>query len=244
MNVGMDPNFSAALRAELVRRADAHAQPSWRRRRSIVAVVTGTLLIGGGAALASSLWAGQPGSEIVRPLGESFTLLGAGSKTIDLSRHPRGATRVIVDLTCLTPGSFSIGSEASLTCGPSDILHLRGRATSTIEFTGATKLRITADTDARWRLVAVYASAQRTNWAVNDRGDTYGVPNEQGTPTLVPVVATNGISGYAYAEELFDPSPQPSSPSEALAMQKGEGTRTVPVYESDGVTVVGSFIVQ
>jgi len=60
-------------------------------------------------------------------------------------------------------------------------------------------------------------------------------------PDLVLVIADGGAEGYVYSDELN--GPLPSSPAEALAWQ-AEGrfdNRVLPVYESDGVTQIGTY---
>ena len=55
------------------------------------------------------------------------------------------------------------------------------------------------------------------------------------------VLATNGNVGYALSTDLA--GPEPSTPEEAVEWQaeRGSEPRTVPVYESDGITQVGVF---
>jgi hypothetical protein len=63
-------------------------------------------------------------------------------------------------------------------------------------------------------------------WGVNADDQTYGAINDRGTPDLVAAVATNGRSGYVYASQLM---------SEASGV-------TLNVYESDGKTPIGKFV--
>ena len=94
-----------------------------------------------------------------------------------------------------------------------------------------------------------------THLAVNERGETYGVEGgPDGTPYLIAVwgIAPDGssVEGYARSTELHGFSPeheeQPSNPEEALKWQ-AERDETYPdgwdidVYDSDGVTVIGTF---
>ena len=102
---------------------------------------------------------------------------------------------------------------------------------------GQHSVTIETSAEARWSVVAAYVNRQVSPWAVNAHGETYGVENEQGTPDLVAVVATNGHGGYAYARDLESVhSRQPASPEEATRWQGS--FVAVPVYESDGRTVV------
>src|SRR5471030_4639 len=98
---------------------------------------------------------------------------------------------------------------------------------------------ITTTPDARWRLIATYASVTTTAWGVNASGQTYGVQNKHGIPDLIAVTATNHRSGYVYADQLNTPSPK--TPSQAIA-QNNAPPRTLTVYQSDGKTPTGKFI--
>ena len=84
-------------------------------------------------------------------------------------------------------------------------------------------------------------------YPVNDRGQTYGAdidaPNPAQGPDLVRAYATNGKLGYVYGANLND-EPAFSSPEEAAAWSRAtrsESPRSIPVYELDGVTVIGEF---
>jgi hypothetical protein len=73
------------------------------------------------------------------------------------------------------------------------------------------------------------------------------VANQNGTPDLVAVVF-NGGSGHGYVKKSdlnCAAGGDVSSPAEALAWDKVSQNRnvSVPVYDSDGTTVVGIFIV-
>jgi hypothetical protein len=82
-------------------------------------------------------------------------------------------------------------------------------------------------------------------WPTNERGQTYGAPQETAAgyhePDLMRVQATNGETGYALSSELA--GPQPITPEEALEWQaqRGGEPRTIPVYQSDGLTQIGVF---
>ena len=87
------------------------------------------------------------------------------------------------------------------------------------------------------------ASQEATSkpWPMNERGQTYGVQIDYQEPDLVSVATTDNRSGYAYRQDLRDPTP--SSPEEALRWQAAQGGRPryIPVYESDGMTEIGVF---
>jgi len=91
-------------------------------------------------------------------------------------------------------------------------------------------------------------SGAPTEWPKNAHGITYGSAMEatslEDEPDLILIEATNGAVGYAYRTELE--GPEPSSPAAAVAEQKARGDKpqVVPVYEADGVTQIGVFLIE
>lgn len=82
---------------------------------------------------------------------------------------------------------------------------------------------------------------------VNDLGLTYGSLYEAGEkglpePDLIRVQGVEGIVGYIYNQELKEVS-SIASPDEAIAFME-RGSASLPVYQSDGVTVVDEYEVQ
>lgn len=76
---------------------------------------------------------------------------------------------------------------------------------------------------------------------LNASGQTYG-SSSNADPDLVAVVFASCAHGYVYREDLE--GFQPRSPKEALAYQdtpEGRKGRDIPVYESDGTTLIGQF---
>jgi hypothetical protein len=86
-----------------------------------------------------------------------------------------------------------------------------------------------------------------TSWGTNAKGETYGVQNENGTPDLIAVVIDHGTThGYIEAsEENCADGGDVRSPAEALEWDKVSQRRniSIPVYESDGTTVIGTFVI-
>ena len=84
-------------------------------------------------------------------------------------------------------------------------------------------------------------------YPVNEQGLTYGSVADaysyETEPDLIAAVGEGGIDGYVYADDLR--GPVPTSPEEVLAIMnaRGEGPRTIPLYKSDGRTVIGEFLV-
>ncbi|WP_325002799.1 hypothetical protein [Intrasporangium sp.] len=93
------------------------------------------------------------------------------------------------------------------------------------------------------------ADGPTSSYGHNARGQTFGSalaaasPNEE--PDLIQAVATNGRTGYVLRAELDAAAGANfQSPQEALAWQTAnEGKNSVvTVYEADGVTKVGVFV--
>ncbi len=93
------------------------------------------------------------------------------------------------------------------------------------------------------------ASSGGAAYGKNTSGLTFGsalkASSPDAEPDLILVVATNGRDGYVVKKELDDAAgSNVSSPSEALAWQaRAGGTNdTLTVYESDGKTKIGQFV--
>lgn len=234
-----DDERTIALRAALS--ATVTSAPRRRHWRIVVAAGAGGMLALGGAAAAADAWF-IPGADEVKAKANLVTVTEAGNAQVDLGPAPAGATSVDITLTCLDPGTFYFPDGASVQCSegetgaPSGYSIPLSRAQNPFTFT-------VYPADARWTATLQYVSREPTPFGVNANGDTYGVMSSDGSvPDLVAVIATNGSEGYAYWKELEGPIP--SSPAEALRWQeehKGKATR-IPVYLSDGETVIGEFV--
>ena len=84
-------------------------------------------------------------------------------------------------------------------------------------------------------------------YPVNQYGLTYGSAAEafsyETEPDLIAAIGVDGIEGYVYAEDLR--GPMPNSPEEASALMEARGSepRSIPLYEKDGKTVIGEFLI-
>ena len=94
-------------------------------------------------------------------------------------------------------------------------------------------------------LTAAHPRVNHAGWPTNGSGLTYGSAADAvspgSEPALILVEATNGMTGYAYRTDLEEPAP--SSPAEALRLQKARAgsVRTIRVYLADGRTRIGDF---
>lgn len=250
----MSEEFRQALRTELVHRVElAQAQSRNRRRRWITGATLGVLLAGGATFAAAELFY-QPGAPVTSTVADEITITGTGTRTLDLGPAPESATGVWVDISCLTAGSFELGAGgASLACTDADAGTEQGRAFGPFPMSvlRGDAFTLTADPDAEWELTLAYVEEELTDWATNESGQTYGVENPNGIPDLIAVVATNGRQGYVHRAELEEAdgtaaAREFTSPEDAIRWQEERAgkTFTVPVYEADGTTQIGEFVIE
>lgn len=202
---GIDEVFAAALREALVKHV---GDPASARRRRRWRIVVPTLFIVAGAGIGGIAVATHitrsPGSEVNDAVAAPLTVVRVNASSIQLGNPPKNATVIQVELTCLSPGRFTmIGSVT--TCDAHDVA--RG-----VSFVPC---------------------------GVNARGQTYGTVSSLGYPDLEEATAGNGRQGYIVSTPPGSEA-APTSPAHAGAMQR-ERDRPVPVYESDGVTVIGEL---
>jgi hypothetical protein len=245
----MDPVFTAALREALV--ATVKDTPRVRRRwrwRVGTGTFLGVTLVAGGVALASGVFS-PPGAPVNSLLGHVIIATRTGTATIDIGAPPATATDVSLALRCLTVGTFYFPDGSSMVCDSADITHAPlGPAFEVVPLTsGVNTVTIKSSPNATWTLQATYVNQVKTTWGVNAIGETYGVSNQQGTPDLIAVVIDGGkINGYVKESELnCAAGGDVATLAEAAAWDITSQNRniTIPVYESDGVTVVGTFTV-
>jgi hypothetical protein len=236
MTVQMNDGYASALRSELIEHVEAATGRSRRIGLRVGAGAgAGVLLVGGGVAAAAG-WLSLPGADVVTTDGPTVTATHTGSATVELGAVPKGATDVLLKLTCLTAGTFTFDDGASLSCSPADAGSASGVATYRLALhPGQHRTSIVTTDGGRWTLSVIYAHVGVTDWGVNADGLTYGVANDRGTPDLVAVIATNGQNGYAYNRDLNPPGPT------TLQTGGSEASRTVVVYTSDGHTQIGVF---
>jgi hypothetical protein len=246
----MDPNFTAALRHVLV--STAMETPRVRRRwrwRVGTGVFVGVTLIVGGVALASGVFY-APGGPVNAALGNVVTATRTGTAIVELGARPATATDVSLTLTCLTVGTFKFPDGSSMSCDRSDMTNpslLRTSSEVAPLASGVDSVTITTNSNSSWTLQATYVNQVTTSWGINASGETYGVADQSGTPDLIAVVIDDGNTHGYVKESALDCAAggDVSSPAEAIAWDKVSQNRSisVPVYESDGTTVIGTFIV-
>jgi hypothetical protein len=85
----------------------------------------------------------------------------------------------------------------------------------------------------------------QTVFPKNKNGQTYGsaafAVSPDNEPDLIKAWGVDGNLGYVLKSDLD--GDKPKNPEEAIAQQKlQKGDRTIPLYDVDGKTVIGKFI--
>lgn len=133
---------------------------------------------------------------------------------------------------------------------------LLGASVGAAAYVGFGRATPTASAAGLARAIAMTSAAASTNSACDTSnrpaigkfpGDSTGdgVISDSGSeriPALIAAVASNGAAGYVKYSDLFC-QPAPASPAAALAAQASGESQSIPVYASDGATVVGSITV-
>ena len=81
------------------------------------------------------------------------------------------------------------------------------------------------------------------SYGINAAGQSFGPQTYSAVlgyeADLVSVIGASGVSGYARRDDLLVPIA--TTPEEALTVYAVQQVKTIPVYDSDGVTVLDSF---
>jgi hypothetical protein len=238
----MDDTFGQGLRSVLVKQVN-EASPvhtRWHRWWVGAGIFAGAGLIGGVGAATAGFFT-EPGGDVVTQIGSPTSGTFTGSHTFHLGTAPEGATHFTVKLTCLNgAGTLSMDDGGFITCPGDQNGTSQPQPIALIDGQHSTKIRA-SDPGVTYTAQLTYMTRTETEWAVNENGDTYGAANDRGEPDLLSVIATNGELGYAYSQDLQ--GPEINNPQEAMEyMENMKGTTLmVPVYESDGETVIGEF---
>jgi hypothetical protein len=242
----LDPQFAAGMRQQLIDTA-AGTSPLARVARRNHLVLRGLVAVGAAASLTAGavIVSGMPGSHVVTDLGSSVVESHVGTATVNLGVLPDEANAVSFAITCTSAGAFTVtfadGSGILWECSETPGLNERTTldpydstvpvgytAEVTGQLLGAAERSFVVETDPHttWTISTTLASSVTVDWGVNAKGQTFGAPNEKGSPDLIPVRATNGAIGYALWADFIS---------------HGAEGDSFPVYESDGTTVIGEF---
>ncbi|MFY0518503.1 hypothetical protein ACOMCU_11840 [Lysinibacillus sp. UGB7] len=79
----------------------------------------------------------------------------------------------------------------------------------------------------------------------NGQGQTFGSASDASSyedePDLIRAIGIDGTKGYAKKVDLN--GPQPKTPKEAVRLTNEAKPREIPLYDVDGETIIGKFIV-
>lgn len=215
----------------------------------------------------------SPGSPIIslRGSSETFQVEADGSSPhaapadsgwtamVELD-PPDGATHVRVSHTCVTAGTVRFGQDAggnngSSSCSADGIAAIGSgsRPGSWMDYDLAQGMTLYIDSDpgAASLFTLQYVNHIETAWGVNEAGETFGNHKEgAGEADLMSATATNGERGYIRKTELHFVDGTTAmegftSLGDAGRWQEATAGKSysIPVYESDGVTVIGEFAV-
>lgn len=240
MNPTLDPVFATALRHELVTLPTAKPR---RNRHRPVMITVGVLsaLALTGTAVASL----RPASEVVSPaLAPPIVLNGVGAAHVVLPKAPKDATYLRVELTCydgtrcFTPGGGNEGPDdgtAKVQRGAIPVTNQPDPTNAQVlaPLNPAAGLPIDVEPGTHWRLYAVYTDDLNPTTASLKDGKTVGIPgNQPYTPDFVPLVASNGRSGYVDYNKL-------TAQARPKLTNDGTSQPPIPVYDIDRMTVIG-----
>jgi hypothetical protein len=234
--------YADALRIALVENAVPSRRPA-RRRLWMGTAAIAVLALTGTAGVAAARLMSPPGTPIDASLSEAVHGTFTGTGTLDLGPVPKGATNIKISVTCLSEGTFTFGDFGSMTCRKGDVndqtwgavpLGLDQQRTITLE---------TSPT-ASWSVSAHYTKTVQTEWGVNEAGQTFGAPKGDSNPDLIPVTATNGERGYLHLDDYESDNLEGWTMEDAAEFIEGANRldRYLPVYASDGSTVIGEFL--
>lgn len=202
-----------------------------------------------------------PGTPVVTPLAgaDVFTIDGQPQE-LDLE-PPEDATHVRVTITCTSAGTTAwgldrAGNNPSSSCSETD-LHVGEPAPSAwmdFALVDGSAVYVQPRDGATSVVSLQYLAVVETSWAVNESGETFGASKPGvGDPDLIAVLgigaAGEAVMGYARAGDLTVQCPGaqlPSTPEQANEQQERcardyPSGFDLPVYESDGLTVIGTF---
>jgi hypothetical protein len=79
----------------------------------------------------------------------------------------------------------------------------------------------------------------------NEKGQTYGSAADatsfENEPDLISAYGIDGTLGYVKKEDLHEPPPK--TPEEAVRLTKQSRSKEIPLYDVDGETIIGKFLI-
>ena len=246
----IDPVFAGALRDRLIRTVRQRRRFGFTKWQLGLGFLAGSTVLAGGVAVASTLLSqAPPGAPLDTPLAHTVVASRTGTSTVALGVAPKGTNSISLTLTCRSPGVFEFPDNASESCSTEDLAQPGGGGQQATEVVpmgpGQRSVTIVATPGASWSLRATYIKRVITPFGINANGQSYGQMNSSGSPDLVQVVLKkDGHQGYAKSSDLDCASGgNVKTLADAAAWTAFAKTHNVsiPVYESNGTTVIGSM---
>ncbi|ABR50166.1 hypothetical protein Amet_4084 [Alkaliphilus metalliredigens QYMF] len=127
----------------------------------------------------------------------------------------------------------------------SPIMTLEDGSKSTLSYTS-----MTPENNQVVNINDASTSLDNSEYKVNSNGETYGSGLQEATlgvaPDLIKARGSNGALGYVRSKDL-EPEAA-NNPEEAIKKQKekqkNKDTKKIPLYEVDGKTVIGEFVLE
>jgi hypothetical protein len=253
----LDPTFSNAFRTALVE--VARGNKPRRHRLWFGAAFAGLLLATGAGGVATATLMAPPGAPVYEHLGDTVTRSLTETGIVDLGSPPAGANSISFTVVCHTEGSWTLEGYGSAPCFPDDLD--RGRSGSIpLTLSQQSIVLFELEPGTRLTITAAYSKKILTDLGINAAGETYGTGLGECTgegvyaagecrgPDLAAATATNGNRGYIRESDIAEVTIDPTTSTmeevnEYLASGKGDSDKFIPVYEADGKTIVGQYLI-
>lgn len=188
-----------------------------------------------------------PGASVLHHLAPPVVVTRTGPSTVPLGAAPVGADALDLRLQCLTAGTFTFPDGANIKCSAGDPARATEGGYPMTADPSLQSLTIDAGQGQRWQLSATWSRTEAAPYGLNAHGQTYGSagnatsPGQQ--PDLIAVEAGGGRTGYVYREELDAGSGKDTLQEVQERLRTGQTLQptSIPMYESDGRTRIGTF---
>ena len=188
------------------------------------------------------------------PLAEGEVIEGAGVQEVDLSavERPAGTEAYRLLVECSEDANV-LWADVGIEAWCRELGELEEAAYRTYPLSyylpvedAAEPFLVQVSDDVPWEMLVEPVEMERIPLGVNSRGQTYGKASPFGQPDLLEVRGDDLVAGYldrAALEERTGRQPRTFAEWDAWRERETEPIE-VPLYDADGVTVVGSFEIQ
>ncbi|MCS5716156.1 hypothetical protein NVV95_16540 [Herbiconiux sp. CPCC 205716] len=241
----MDPLFAAGFREALTDHVGKRRSP--RRRFAWAGVGLLSLIAVSGAGVATASLTAPPGAPVFASLSSPVSATFTESGVLSLGAPPAEATSISFSAVCGSEGTFWVANYGGISCSANQLGAVK-RGVVDLSLWQQSTLNIELDPGLEVDVTAAFSREVQTEWGTNQAGETYGAQKQNQMADLAAATATNGQRGYVRVSEvdaaMIDPT-QATMEDVQRYLDSGEGRadRFVPVYESDGTTVVGEYLI-